>query len=53
MKKGSGDALAQFACSSGYLDDPQAVEIDPVELKLRASRAAFVLRKAVHQMNRN
>lgn len=29
-----GDALGQFVYRGKYLDDPQAVEIDPVELKL-------------------
>ncbi|WP_315744847.1 MULTISPECIES: hypothetical protein [unclassified Bradyrhizobium] len=28
------DPLRQFVYRSKYLDDPQAVEIDPVELKL-------------------
>ena len=29
-----GDALGQFVYRAKYLDDPQAVDIDPVELKL-------------------
>ncbi len=33
-KNTRGDALGQFVYRSKYLDDPQAVEIDPVELKL-------------------
>ena len=33
-KNARGDALGQFVYRAKYLDDPQAVEIDPVELKL-------------------
>lgn len=33
-KNARGDALGQFVYRGKYLDDPRAVEIDPVELKL-------------------
>jgi len=33
-KNRSGDALGRFVYGRSYLDNPQAVEIDPVELKL-------------------
>jgi serine/threonine-protein kinase HipA len=33
-KNARGDALGQFVYRGKYLDDPQAVEIDPVELRL-------------------
>jgi serine/threonine-protein kinase HipA len=35
-KNARGDAVGQFVYRGKYLDDPQAVEIDPVELKLSA-----------------
>jgi serine/threonine-protein kinase HipA len=35
-KNARGDALGQFVYRRKYLDDPQAVAIDPVELKLSA-----------------
>ena len=33
-KNARGDALGQFVYRAKYLEDPKAVEIDPVELKL-------------------
>jgi serine/threonine-protein kinase HipA len=33
-KNARGDALGQFVYRAKYLEDPQAVELDPVELKL-------------------
>jgi serine/threonine-protein kinase HipA len=33
-KNARGDALGQFVYRGKYLDDPRAVEIDPIELKL-------------------
>jgi serine/threonine-protein kinase HipA len=33
-KNARGDALGQFVYRAKYLEDPRAVEIDPVELKL-------------------
>src|SRR5262249_10950639 len=33
-KNNRGDALGRFVYGRSYLDNPQAVEIDPVELKL-------------------
>jgi serine/threonine-protein kinase HipA len=36
QKNTRGDAVGQFVYRGKYLDDPQAVEIDPIELKLSA-----------------
>jgi serine/threonine-protein kinase HipA len=36
-KTARGDALGQFVYGRSYLDNPRAVEIDPVELKLSTS----------------
>ena len=44
-KNARGDAVGQFVYRGKYLDDPQAVEIDPVELKLSA-------RNWLHERNR-
>jgi serine/threonine-protein kinase HipA len=42
-----GDALGQFVYRSKYLEDPKAVEIDPVELKLSKRTYETALLKGV------
>jgi serine/threonine-protein kinase HipA len=46
-KNARGDALGQFVYRAKYLDDPRAVEIDPVELKLSKRTYETVLLNGV------
>lgn len=46
-KNARGDALGQFVYRGKYLDDPRAVEIDPVELKLSKRTYETALLKGV------
>jgi serine/threonine-protein kinase HipA len=46
-KNARGDALGQFVYRDKYLQDPQAVEIDPVELKLSKRTYQTVLQNGL------